>query len=144
MAELVATRGTCLRRKVGAVTVNHRGHVLSTGRNGVPSGVPHCNDGHPCQGAGSSSGTDLHLCLAVHAEINALSQCRDVWEIDTVYVTASPCFDCTKALLTSGCKRIVFLAVYPHPAAEKLWKSTGREWVRVSSPQLNEERGAFW
>ena len=128
MAQLVATQGTCLRRQVGAVAVNARGHVMATGYNGVPSGVSHCNEGHPCPGAGATSGTDLDRCLAVHAEVNLLAQCRDVWEIDTVYLTASPCFSCTKALLTSGTRRLVYLELYPHPASRALWTGTGRLW----------------
>lgn len=135
MARWFATRGTCVRRQVGGIAVNHRGHVLSTGYNGVPSGVPHCRDGTPCPGARAASGTDLDSCLAVHAEVNLLSQCRDVWEIDTVYLTASPCFSCVKALITSGCQRIVFIEEYPHPASKELWTSLGREWLQI---QLGE------
>ena len=82
MALLVSERSTCLRRKVGAVLINKRKHVLATGYNGVASGQPHCLD-IPCIGANSASGTDLDLCEAVHAEQNALLQCRNVFEIDT-------------------------------------------------------------
>jgi dCMP deaminase len=44
MAVLTAERATCLRRKVGAVFLNERGHVLATGYNGVASGQKHCNE----------------------------------------------------------------------------------------------------
>jgi deoxycytidylate deaminase len=44
MAKLVAQRTTCLRRAVGCVLVNARGHVLATGYNGVAGGQPHCNE----------------------------------------------------------------------------------------------------
>jgi dCMP deaminase len=44
MARLVATRSTCLRRSVGCVLVDERGHVLSTGYNGVQAGAKHCNE----------------------------------------------------------------------------------------------------
>lgn len=129
MAKLIATRGTCVRRQVGGVAVNARGHVLSTGYNGVPAGMPHCLGGRPCLGATAPSGTALDQCLAVHAEVNLLSQCHNVWEIDTVYLTASPCFSCTKALISSGCHRIIFLEEYPHLESGQLWKSLGREWI---------------
>jgi len=136
-AQLAATQGTCLRRHVGAVAVNARGHLIATGVNGVPSKLPHCNEGHACPGAGAAPGTDLDRCLAVHAEVNLLAQCRDVWEIDTVYLTASPCFNCTKALLTSGTRRLVFLELYPHPAALALWTGAGRRWEQMALPVLS-------
>lgn len=129
MARLVATRSTCLRRAVGVVLVNARGHVLATGYNGVPSGFEHCNEGHPCVGANAPSGQFLSGCLATHAEISALSQCHDVWQIDTLYATVTPCFECTKALISSGCRRIVAVEEYPHPSARQLWLRAKREWV---------------
>lgn len=133
MAELVATRSTCIRRSVGAVAVNERGHVMATGYNGVPSGMTHCNEvgGACCQGATSPSGTDLDGCLAVHAEVNLLAQCSDVWKIHTVYATVSPCFGCVKALMSSSCRRLVFRSEYPHPAAKAMWIGSGREWVEM-------------
>ncbi len=134
MALLVATRGTCIRRQVGAVAVNRYGHVMSTGYNGVPSKVEHCRDGTPCAGARSPSGTDLDRCLAVHAEINLLAQCHDVWGIDTVYLTTSPCFNCVKALITSSCRQLMFLEEYPHPEAGQLWMSLKRKWCLTRLP----------
>lgn len=128
LAKRFATRGTCARRQVGAVAVNRHGHVIATGYNGVPSKMAHCRGGTPCPGAHAKSGTDLDRCLAVHAEVNLLSQCHNVWSIDTVYLTASPCFNCTKALITSGCHRIVFLEEYPHAEAGELWRSMKRTW----------------
>lgn len=44
MAGLVSTRGTCIRRQVGCVLVNARGHVLATGYNGVAARQPHCRN----------------------------------------------------------------------------------------------------
>lgn len=154
-------RSTCLRRQVGAVLVNSRGHVLSTGYNGVAAGLPHCNlptgtkmnemlalpgggyrepehweqeqyptYDHACPGAQSPSGTNLDGCQAIHAEQNALLQCRDVYAIDTCYVTASPCMTCTKLLLNTSCETIMFVQEYPHPEAKQLWESAGRNWLR--------------
>lgn len=146
MAHLVATRGTCLRRQVGCVLVNARGHVLATGYNGVPAGVQHCNTHdpyfdtgfpHACAGATAASGTCLDACMAVHAEQNALLQCRDVWDIDTVYVTASPCITCTKLLLNTGAARVVFSSAYPSAESQALWEKcrgvgTWKKSVQVS------------
>src|SRR6185369_17662947 len=44
VARAIAKQSTCLRRQVGCVLTDARGHVLSTGYNGVASGMPHCND----------------------------------------------------------------------------------------------------
>jgi len=72
MAELVSTRATCARRKVGCVLVNSRKHILATGYNGVASGMPHCID-EPCPGANYPSGEGLDKCEAIHAEQNAFA-----------------------------------------------------------------------
>lgn len=150
MARLAATRATCLRRQVGCVLVNARGHVLATGYNGVAAGLPHCNEENDnwdetglvplrprypnaCPGALSPSGTNLDGCEAIHAEQNALLQCRDCWDIQTCYTTASPCLTCVKLLLNTTCSRVVFSEPYPHTEAEGLWARAGRLWVRMGA-----------
>lgn len=141
MAALVARRGTCLRRQVGCVLVDARGHVLATGYNGVAAGEPHCNAhdafdsvGYPnaCGGAFASSGTQLDACGAIHAEQNALLQCPDVYRIHTCYTTASPCMTCMKLLKNTSCQRIVFSTEYPHPAARESWLlKNERVWLHI-------------
>ena len=125
LAALVAQRSTCARRSVGCVLVSARGHILGTGYNGVPRGHPHCIDVR-CPGAALPSGTGLDVCEAIHAEQNALLQCKDVEQIDTAYVTAMPCMTCTKLFLNTGCLRIVYAEPYPHDAAKQLWIKNGR------------------
>lgn len=158
VAVLTAQRTTCLRRAVGAVLVNSRGHVLATGYNGVAAGQPHCNEAksagtdfedlggdvlrprrmvtvfpHACPGAQALSGTQLDGCHAIHAEQNALLQCRDVYDISDIYVTTPPCMTCTKLLLNTSCKRIVCQGDYPQAeAAKTLWESSGRVWENYS------------
>lgn len=134
MAKLVSTRGTCPRRKVGAVFVNKRGHVIATGYNGNASGMPHCIE-VPCAGADLPSGTGLSKCEAIHAEANALLQCKDVYDIHTAYVTASPCVDCTKLLLNTSCERIVFIEEYPHYEAGAMWRYAERKWEKFISDE---------
>lgn len=157
LCDVTARRGTCCRRQVGCVLLNARGHVLATGYNGVAAGMPHCNervvsqpfdsgiDGlvarsvsypHACEAAFAASGTNLDGCEAIHAEQNALLQCRDVYDIHTAYVTASPCITCTKLLMNTGCQRIVFRDRYPHPAAMDLWTSSGRSLRCTSEDPL--------
>jgi dCMP deaminase len=128
MAEVVSSRGTCPRRRVGCVLVSDDNKVLATGYNGVPSGFAHCID-EPCEGAKYRSGLGLDKCEAIHAEQNALLQTSDVKIIATAYCTTAPCIHCLKLLLNTGCQRIVFNQDYPHSEASKaLWEKAGRIW----------------
>ncbi len=131
MVKLVASRSTCIRRNVGCIMTNKRGHVVATGYNGVASGQPHCIDKeHRCTGAGLPSGQGLDQCQAIHAEQNALLQCKDVYEIETCYVTVSPCITCTKLLMGTSCRRIIFLEEYVHTEAKELWLSSNHDNTR--------------
>ena len=134
MAQLAATRSSCLSRHVGCILVSHRKHVLATGYNGPASGLPHCV--RACQR--TLPGQDLDKCPATHAEANALLQCRDVFEIQTAYVTTSPCIHCLKLLLNTSCERIVFLEAYLGDWPRELWESVGRVWEQFTP--VNEER----
>ena len=125
MADLVSQRATCKRRAVGCVLVSAAGHVLATGYNGVPAGSTHCID-VPCPGFGFASGHGLDSCEAIHAEQNALLQCKDVSLIHTAYVTTLPCMTCAKLLMNTGCKRIVYGQEYPQQEAKEFWKKNGR------------------
>lgn len=127
----VGKRSTCLRRSVGAVITDNAGYCVSTGYNSVPAGLPHCNE-KPCSGAFAKSGESLHLCSALHAEDVALMKCKDIQQIKSIYVTASPCIFCTRKLLNTSVTRIIFIEDYPHPEAKDLWVSTGREWIHKS------------
>lgn len=128
MALLVATRGTCPRRKVGCVLVSKDARVLATGYNGVPSGFKHCID-EPCPGAKYKSGQGLDKCEAIHAEQNALLRAGDVTKIETAYCTTAPCIHCLKLLLNTSCQRIVFSEDYAHSETSRLlWEKAGRSW----------------
>lgn len=72
IAAVVAKRSTCLRNQVGAVLVRDK-RILSTGYNGAPAGLEHC-DSVGCAREGVESGTRHELCRAVHAEQNAIIQ----------------------------------------------------------------------
>ena len=131
MAKLVSERGTCARRKVGCVFVNKRNHVIATGYNGNPAGFTHCID-DPCEGADSKSGTDLDKCKAIHAEQNALLQCKNVYDIDRVYTTLEPCIHCVKLLLNTTANQIIYGEKYVHEFARKLWQESGRGYTFIS------------
>jgi len=106
LAELVSTRATCNRLKVGAVLVADK-RIISTGYNGVPSGVPHCTD---------ENCNENNKCLrTIHAEQNAISQAARYGiktEGTTIYVTHQPCRDCTKIIISAGIKEIVYKNSY--------------------------------
>ena len=131
MAKLAASRGTCIRRKVGCILVSKENQVLATGYNGVPSGFDHCID-IPCEGAHYESGQGLDKCESIHAEMNAVINCKDVREIYTAYCTTAPCVHCIKVLLNTGCKRLVMAEPYPHSeVSQRLWEQGGRIWDTI-------------
>jgi dCMP deaminase len=139
MAQLVASRSTCVRRAVGCVLVDKANRVLATGYNGVAVGQKHCNDvkmtdfrvkhltfPNACPAAGAMSGQNLDGCGAIHAEQNAILQCPDAQRIERAYVTAFPCPTCTKLLLNTSCREIVYLNPYGDDAGRKMWIAAGR------------------
>lgn len=131
MTSLVAQRATCARRAVGCVLVNEQNHVLATGYNGVCRGSVHCID-TPCPGALLPSGTGLNICEAIHAEQNALIQCRNINEIHTVYVSSSPCIQCMRLLANTSVKRIIFEELYPHVESERIAEQCGIQWIHFT------------
>ena len=113
LAHLTATRSTCDRgpellfdpgrHGVGAVLVRNR-RMIAGGFNGSAPGQPHCDDvGHLIR--------DGHCVRTIHSEMNALLQCA----LDGVspygaalYCTASPCFDCAKAIIRAGISSVYY------------------------------------
>ncbi len=125
IAQMVASRATCPRRKVGCVLVDSKQHIVATGYNGVPSGFTHCTE-LPCEGAQLPSGTGLDLCEAIHSEVNAFLQLRSDDEL-TAYMTVTPCYTCSKMFANSSVTRIVALEDYVHERGRKLLKEAGIE-----------------
>jgi len=127
IALAVSKRATCGRRQVGCVLtdINHR--IISTAYNSVASQYPHCPDESPCPGARDKSGNSSR-CIANHAEALALIKCPDIYKIYTCYVTASPCPDCVRKLIDTGCKRIVYAEEYTNTEGRILWESRGLVW----------------
>ena len=110
IAYLIASRGTCRRRRVGCVLTDEKNRILATGYNGVERKVNHCES--ECPGLGKKSGEDLNLCRAIHAEQNALTQCSNTDAIHSCYTTVSPCDSCIKLLLSTGCQVIIYPEEY--------------------------------
>lgn len=142
LAMMARTRATCERRSVGCALTNNLNHVVATGYNGPPRGLAHCSSEF-CPGILAPSGTQLDGCMAIHAEQNALLQCHDTRDIKACYVTAQPCFTCTKLLMNTSCQLIVYLEPYPHPMAMNMWMRAGRSMSMLPAEQIKELKGLF-
>lgn len=78
IANVAKKRSTCLRRQVGAVIVKDK-RILSTGYNGVPTGIKHCKDaGCLRDKLKIPSGERHELCRGSHAEQNASAKCFSI------------------------------------------------------------------
>lgn len=129
MAELTAKRSTCMRRHVGAVIVKDR-HAIATGYNGAPSGIMQCEERGGCirQQLNVPSGQRHELCMALHAEQNAIIQAAVMGnsvEGGTIYITHQPCAICAKMILNAGIKRIVIKEGYPDELAASILDEAG-------------------
>jgi len=125
IAEIVATRSSCARRAVGAVIVDEVGYVLSTGYNGPARGQPNCTE-TPCPGAAAPPGERLDACIAIHAEVNAIAQARNIKEAAALYCTVSPCVHCAKTLSNlPNLKRVFFRELYATPEAIQHLQAVG-------------------
>ena len=109
MAYLAAERSTCDRKHVGAVVVDPRYNVVSTGYNGSPRGLPHCDDaGHELREINGKPS-----CVrTIHAEENALLRAGERAYGCTLYVTCIPCYDCAKRVLNSGVQKVIYAEHY--------------------------------
>jgi dCMP deaminase len=118
IARVVATRSTCDRANVGAVLVKEK-RILTTGFNGSPAGLDHCDDvGHLM--------VDGHCQRTIHAEANAIIQAAlhgVSTNGSTCYVTHFPCISCTKMLINAGVSRIVFADEYGDTSHSRMFLS---------------------
>ena len=137
ITRLVASRSTCLRRKVGAILVRDK-HILATGYNGAPHGLDHCLDiGCLREARQIPSGERHELCRAIHAEQNAIIQAarHGVSVVgSTLYCTTQPCVICTKMLINAGVIKICYFDGYPDELSLELLAAAGVEMLKVGSP----------
>ena len=100
MAFVWAENSYCERRKVGAILVKDK-MIISDGYNGTPSGFENiCEDSE-----------NVTFPYVLHAEANAITKVacsNNSSEGSTLYVTTSPCMECSKLIIQSGIKRVVF------------------------------------
>ncbi len=139
IASVVATRSTCLRRKVGAVIVRDR-QIISTWYNGAPKGVPHCAEvGCLREKLRIPSGERHEICRGTHAEINAIAQAAATGSTTAgadMYCTHEPCSFCTKALINAGIRRVLYVFPYPDPLARQLRQEAGLETCPLPESSL--------
>jgi len=116
IAKVVAMRSNCMKRKVAAIIVKDK-RVISTGYNGTPRGAKNCNEGGcPRCNSLAESGTALEDCLCCHGEENAITQAAyhgTSLKGATLYTTFSPCLLCTKMIINSGIREVVYNQEYP-------------------------------
>ncbi len=135
IAQLVAERSTCLRRKVGAIAVKEK-RILATGYNGAPAGLPHCLDiGCLREQLKIPSGQRHELCRGLHAEQNVIIQAA-VHGVSiagaTIYCTTQPCLICTKMLINCGITAIYFAEGYPDDLAQEMLQEAGIKFERLN------------
>lgn len=125
IAGMVASRSTCLRRKVGAIIVKDK-RILSTGYNGVPTGIKHCLErGCLRDELQIPSGQRHELCMGLHAEQNAIIQAALYGvsiENATFYITHQPCVLCAKMMINARVKEVVFCGDYPDDLAQQIFQ----------------------
>lgn len=116
IAQVVASRSNCIKRKVAAIIVKDR-RIISTGYNGTPRGAKNCNEGGcPRCNSLAASGTSLTECLCSHGEENAITQAAyhgTPVKGASLYSTFSPCLLCTKMIINAGISEVIYNHEYP-------------------------------
>ncbi len=124
MARIWAENSYCKRRQVGAIIVKDS-MIISDGFNGTPSGFENiCED---------DSGITKPYVL--HAEANAITKVarsNNSSDGSTLYVTASPCLECSKLIIQSGIKRVVFNELYRITDGLDILERAGIECVHIA------------
>jgi dCMP deaminase len=140
----VAKRSTCTRRKIGAIIVSDVGEIKSTGYNGNPRGLPHCDEmGCIRDKLGIPSGTRLETCTAVHAEQNALIQAGTNARGSTLYSTIVPCPICARIILNAQVARVVYIGDYSDLSGVELLKQAGAKLTKLDKKGFTDKLSAL-
>jgi len=123
MAKEWAKLSYCKRKQVGAIIVKQR-MIISDGFNGSPTGFDNnCED--------EEGNTNWYV---LHAEANAIlkvasstQSCKD----STLYITLSPCKECSKLILQSGIKRVVYSKAYKDISGLQFLEKSGVELTHI-------------
>ena len=130
MARIWAENSYCKRRQVGALIVKDK-MIISDGYNGTPSGFENvCEE------------NDVTKPYVLHAEANAITKiARSSNSSDgaTLYVTASPCLECSKLIIQAGIKRVIYSEHYRLEDGINLLKRAGIEVVYIDpDPSISQ------
>ena len=130
MARIWAENSYCVRRQVGALIVKDK-MIISDGYNGTPSGFENvCEDDI----------TGRTKPYVLHAEANAITKvAKSANNCDgaTLYITASPCLECSKLIIQAGIRRVVYLDEYHTDDGIELLRRVGIETVKIELQSLN-------
>jgi Deoxycytidylate deaminase len=123
MAAIWAQNSYCKRRQVGALLVKNK-MIISDGYNGTPSGFENnCEDEN-----------NKTFPFVLHAEANAITKVaksNNSSDGATLYVTSSPCLECSKLIIQAGIKRVVFYDSYHHDDGIILLKKANIDVIQV-------------
>ena len=121
----------CKRKQVGALIVKDR-TIISDGYNGTPSGFENC-----CEDENNKT-----KWYVLHAEANAIlkiSRSTQSCEGATLYLTLSPCKECSKLIFQSGIKRVVYIQDYSDNEGLAFLKDAGVEILKISKQELEND-----
>ena len=121
----------CKRKQVGALIVKDRS-IISDGYNGTPSGFENC-----CEDENNQT-----KWYVLHAEANAIlkiSRSTQSCEGATLYLTLSPCKECSKLIFQSGIKRVVYIQDYSDNEGLAFLKDAGVEILKISKEELEND-----
>jgi dCMP deaminase len=124
MAKTWGKNSHCKRMQVGCLMVKDKS-IISDGYNGSPTGFPNI-----CE-----SEDMVTLPYVLHAEANAITKlAKSTQSSDgsTIYVTLSPCFECSKLIIQSGIRRVVFSEVYRKPDSLPFLIEAGIELYKIN------------
>lgn len=130
MAKIWAKNSYCIRRQVGALIVKER-MIISDGYNGTPAGFENvCED--------EQGRTKPYV---LHAEANAITKVAksgNSSEGATLYVTSSPCMECSKLIIQAGIRRVVYCDEYHNLDGLELLGRAGIEVVKIEVDDISD------
>ncbi len=115
----------CKRKQVGALIVKDK-MIISDGYNGAPTGFDNC-----CEDE-----LEKTHWYVLHAEANAMMKVAKSTHNSngaTLYITLSPCKECSKLILQAGIKRVVFIDIYKDDSGLYFLKEAGIELTQISN-----------
>lgn len=130
MAKIWAENSYCKRRQVGALIVKDK-MIISDGYNGTPSGFENiCED--------DNNKTKAYV---LHAEANAITKVARTGNSSqgaTLYITASPCIECSKLIIQAGIVRVVYDDMYTHTEGLELLERAGISLIHCPVGAIGE------